>query len=144
MREIKFRAWDTEDKVMRSWEELTIEKEKDDDSWFIGYPESKVVTRFDHLQTLEQYTGLKDKNGTEIYEGDILGQEIKGRMRIKGAIKFGNYEEYMDGGISDWTGFYLDDVEDGPVGSFSFLVQKLGEEVIGNIHENPELLEQSS
>ncbi|MFY8330666.1 YopX family protein [Vagococcus carniphilus] len=67
MREIKFRAWDGQDKLMRTVKNLMFNKNDEVDlkieaEWFAAGPDLVLM----------QYTGLKDKNGVEIYEGDIL------------------------------------------------------------------------
>ena len=100
--------------------------------------------------TVMQYTGLKDKNGVEIYEGDIVahistrraGYQKDGDMIYK-KIVFGKTNTDMSD-LTDYIGFWAtrlndDDIESG--GSIEYQVASHGAIVIGNIHSNPELLE---
>ena len=64
MREIKFRAWDTERKRLLYWEGF----EDIDDNYYIGEAEALDLGEM----PIMQYTGLHDKNGKEIWEGDIV------------------------------------------------------------------------
>ena len=79
--------------------------------------------------TLMQYTGLKDRNGVEIYEGDIVGYTTNyyGKLRTdnKQTIKWEDDMEHDGFGCPLATGF---------------LLRGYDWEVIGNIYENPELL----
>ena len=93
--------------------------------WFI-IDESDYNTIVDK-ETIGQYTGLKDSEGTEIYEGDILESTAFGSEEI-GKV---TYSE-------DDAMFELE--MDGVVLNFSNESSK-GWTVIGNIYENPELLE---
>ena len=91
-----------------------------------------------------QYTGLKDKNGKEIYEGDILrykpylnlGYEDKYDIGVVVWGETGDSDEYAYGHHYEWivNDDSLADIADGAYEGFEC-------EVIGNIFENPELLE---
>ncbi|RSU11624.1 hypothetical protein CBF29_07870 [Vagococcus elongatus] len=128
----KFRAWDKDSKVMRSWEELIMEKDDGDDFWLIGYRESRNIVSYDHDQILMQSTGLKDKNGVEIYEGDIVKFE-DGAYSYAGTVEKDDYYFYIQG-IYPETAYSFNDVADTSNHTADLVV-------IGNIYENPELLE---
>jgi len=129
-REIKFRVWDKDLKKMH------ICGENQHDSISFSYPENEA--HYYNLQNgcgsstdgsgtyeLMQYTGLKDKDGKEIYEGDVV--QFKS---IRGIIE--RYEvEYTNYG--EWA-----------IGMHRLSMRFKGFEVIGNIYENPELLEETA
>ena len=117
MRTIKYRAWDAERKIM------CYEFESLSPSMDYGV---LVVGRFDkdyYELELMQYTGLKDKNGKEIYEGDILesGDEILKVLYNSSMAAFD--VEYMGGDVDSLGEMHMNHVE-----------------IIGNICETPELL----
>jgi uncharacterized phage protein (TIGR01671 family) len=118
MREIKFRAWNLSDECMQSWHSL----------W--THSLCQLIT--DQRLILMQYTGLKDKNGKEIYEGDCLGGSW-GDGHIGYCDNCKSFEYFMNEfGCASCEG----DVH------WSECVEDDGKlEVVGNIYENPELLE---
>lgn len=129
MREIKFRAWDKKTKRM-----FIIFDSEEQEEWYLPTCRDNYVVM--------QYTGLKDKNGTEIYEGDIckvsndthysnnyFNTEDKWKMTMISTLKDYCYMFYD---IEDkfMTIYFIEALEDG-----------MSIEIIGNIFENPELLE---
>jgi len=90
---------------------------------------------------LMQYVGMKDMNGKEIYEGDIIRKEMcdyddpaYGHYGAIGVVKY--YEEVM--------GFIIDAIDEGETAFYDNMGTNFSWyeiEVIGNIHENPDLIE---
>lgn len=127
MREIKFRAWDK--LTQKYW---NIEKWHFEDEYLdliesgvsIADPNSERVWRKFNEVELMQYTGLTDANGNKIFEGDIVVvvSQYWGQLRNRYEVKF----------------------EQGAFYAGYFLLSKIAPSisVIGNIHENPELLEE--
>ena len=127
MREIKFRAWDKDKKQMiykfnmtsdgqpYTWDKATI-----GDGIVIDEPAPLNVE-------LMQYTGLRDKNGREVYEGDIVRFKDWWDEEMVGEVRYSEKDMAFTIVNDFWDGFpimYADDLE-----------------VIGNIYKNPELLE---
>jgi len=143
VREIKFRAWDKKDKVMYYGVEKGIDF--DDQSHyefknFLGYQKKEDY----HEWEIMQYTGLKDKNGVEIYERDIVVEEFwNGGDGISEPNERDEFE-----GVIIWDketccfglktkGCKEDEIECNLVKEGQFVTL----EIIGNTMENKELLE---
>jgi uncharacterized phage protein (TIGR01671 family) len=130
MRELKFRAWDKYHKVFRSNVDVVL---------FTKYSTHDPFLKMVHVDNynnkdndfnndrivIQQYTGLKDINNKELYEGDIV------KILPNNYIALAEY--------SQESCAYLLKNKNGYRGYFSIIQE--GFEVIGNIYENPELLE---
>lgn len=124
MRDIKFRIWDG---AKNEW----LASSSKDALPYYGFAlvgevmtvQSPPIWSLDEGNVVEQYTGLKDKNGREIYEGDVLIDDT-GEPIEYWVVKF------SDGGF---------------VGECAGVAESLFEltnlEIAGSIHENPELVE---
>lgn len=125
----KFRAWDVHEKKMFTNDQLII--------WNGNvYANDNPELNVNNLKGwsidekyLMQSTGLKDKNGKEIYEDDIVRITLTDGFRYvvgeDGAVKYKLGAFYILNGLDEYliSDFHIDDIE-----------------VVGNIYENPELL----
>lgn len=131
MREIKFRAWHKEKKKMLSYGEL-FNIDCSGEYPFLALAAGHYEDCIEPLKVeLMQYTGLQDTNGVDIYEGDIINAEYRNEWSVEKI--YGNVM-FSDNGC-----FYLSVTENEGV-IFPLLCEDTIE-VIGNIYENPELLE---
>jgi len=137
-REIKFRAWDRNDK--RFVDETDPMRVIISLIWTEASSEFSV-REWDNL-TIEQFTGLHDKNGKEIYENDVVKGKICAKNSWDGYI---NKEALKDIRVvqfkeSKWSLIQPEMKRETQGIKLSERTQNRFE-VIGNIHENPELLE---
>ena len=133
MKEIKFKAWSKElnylfDVQTINFSEKTVFELRTTLS--DGYPIRRTHL-FKYIELL-QYTGLKDCNDGEIYEGDIISVHEDGENVFNHEVKYNNCGYWVDvNGVDfDYT-------------SLTYATEQFcyEYEVIGNVHQNPELLE---
>lgn len=127
-RKIKFRAWDKAEKKYRRIVSLNYEDYKLE-SVTVYNPNdfAPTILPLDRV-VLEQYIDLEDRNGREICEGDIVEDTLDG---LKYGVRWIKYEARLIGVRKRLPHWYPNDT------SWVHI------EVIGNIHENPELLDNS-
>ena len=117
----KYRAWDRLRKEM-NYKVMVGNCDTDDENWtcpIIWIEEEKDWLHFDDYECIMQSTGLKDKNGKEIFEGDVVKcNGLLGTIKSLKAMWIWKYNNYQK------VGFFAQEIE-----------------VVGNIYENPELLE---
>ena len=130
-REIKFRAWLKEEKKMVNVETIDFSEKS------IQYLEKNEIidayllrTKFLEDVELMQYTGIKDKNGKEIYEGDIL-KDNKGRIS----------KVVWHGSFAGFVYSYIDKDNEEYCNPNNLHLCYMKMEVVGNIYENKNLLE---
>jgi uncharacterized phage protein (TIGR01671 family) len=129
-REIKFRAFSTEKKQMHFGSDLyfigptcpmRLNPHHTEDFW-------ECIDNTSGQYVIMQYTGLKDKNGVEVYEGDVIVFEIAGLIvRCEVVFYLGSFSVRRED-----SHLILDDLIDPTIGGF---------QVMGNVYESPELLQ---
>ena len=122
MRKIKFRAWDKENEKMMKVSSLHLENKE------ISVKENGTFHLF-RMQDLMQYTGLKDKNGKEIYENDLIS-----------CNKHKNIVVFFEGGCFKVK--YLRNSTTTITCTLNSFLEKYKCKISGNIYEHPELLEE--
>lgn len=133
---------------------LTNDPKIDDNyEWFISNDAGKPYAYAVGEGTIGQYTGLKDKNGKEIYEGDIVTYK-RGEQQKEEFYEAKDTIYFRAGGfilgvhsLSDWNnidGILLERLSSyyDSIWRKQYFQKDFDIEVIGNIHENPELLNQ--
>ena len=123
MREIKFRAWDKTNAIMifdDIWVHCYGSKSNLPDFHIAETPSEETYDARTDLEIM-QYTGLKDKNGKEVYESDVV------RILNNTTVVYYENGGFRVGSLFKSSLIYLNE-------------NNVEFEVIGNLHENPELL----
>ena len=131
MRDIKFRFWDVKEFLFIPWQSINSDHLHD------------YLSKEENIVKPQQYIGEKDKNGVEIYDGDILKFYVGSRELRKVIFQSGSFgvvgvTDDREKTFTEFIPFAMMNknlIEQGIYDEINSLI-----EVIGNIHENPELL----
>lgn len=145
MREILFRG-----QIRKKGEKVRLDGSPVDGIWVFGgvsqfnggeraiiHQTEPCIKKFPvYGDTVGQYTGLTDKNGKKIFEGDIVNLKGNPAYPSWGFVDYNALVVYSDGAFSAIDGTE----ENHGLRRYNFTRAELDVEVIGNIHDNPELL----
>ena len=109
------------------------------EEYYMFNPNDKNMAYGIDIDTLCQYTGLTDKNGNKIWENDIIKYHFGEQTA---PIKYGIYQSCFDFTKTQHCGFYVDwDYKKNLRKDLGYWINMVDVKVIGNIFDNPELLE---
>lgn len=133
MRNIKFRVWDKDLKQMHTCGQDVHDSMTFDENNIAQYYNLQNGCGSPTTYELMQYTGLKDKNGKKLYEGDIVSFRFKkDRKELADLIGFIEYQ----------TQYCAFKIVSSPLNGSFRIDDETIIEVIGNVYENPELLKE--
>ncbi|CEY58973.1 phage protein [Streptococcus pseudopneumoniae] len=131
----KFRAWDRLRKEM-NYKVMVGNCDTDDENWtcpIIWIEEKKDWLHFDDYECIMQSTGLKDKNGKEIFEGDILEIQDEGEVLGNAKLTWDNEQAV----------FMIEAISVDDIAPFHEILsdESYSYRVVGNVYENKEVLD---
>ncbi len=134
MREVKFRCWH---KGLNKWVYGFLTRNKNG-VYFIENADSSYGIADD--ESVGQYTGLKDKHGMEIYEGDIVEYNDFNSLRTGGHAE----DKIIVGKVAFSCGMWMVEAKNCGHDLYEGLVNDEELEIIGNVYEHQELLEETA
>ena len=143
-RELSFRIWDGKNLHYLDNDYCYYLNFNREDGWILWFQnngkETKIASFYDGKSKLQEFTGLFDKAARPIYEGDVV-KVLGGDWKDAEEYYYDAIVVFDAGGFKTKTIRALKDQNNDYIGGDLFFHIKEGCEIIGNIYENPELLE---